>query len=416
MLSVDSGAWAQQPAGQLAHSHAALAVTLALALSALLLRKPGVSSGERRRRHRRRRAAQADASAALADAAAAKAVLAEDPCAVPLLVEARGASTRHSTDSWRRALPRRATPAARADPARRAELEERVLRPRAGRAAVEIVSRTWELPKPKAVTLLVHGLNGHARHASNMWTAHTLLNAGFSVVALDVEGHGLSGGVRGFVPNIEQDVAGDVAHLLLRTRARYPTLPLFLMGNSMGGLSAALSALALQRDGPRAGALLSGVVLQCPLIRTAKPPSRLMQLAASALAVVAPKLPLLPPPPAAAAAAAARMSLLADELCYSGRLRVGTGLALLRASANLASRLADWNVPLLLQHGLDDALVAPHGSRELLAAAAATDKTLIEYQAGHNLLAEPATLHAVRKDYLQWLETRADASWASSML
>ena len=63
------------------------------------------------------------------------------------------------------------------------------------------------------------------------------------------------------------------------------------------------------------------------------------------------------------------------------------------------SRLHDWN-----------------GSRELLAAAATADKTLIEYDAGHNLLAEERTLHAVRRDYLQWLETRADASWASSML
>ena len=307
-------------------------------------------------------------------------------------------------------------PALTASRARTAEYEERVLRPRAGRAAVEIVSRTWELPKAKAVTLLVHGLNGHARHASNMWTAHSLLNAGFTVVALDVEGHGLSGGVRGFVPDIETAVAGDVVAILLRTRARYPALPLFLMGNSMGGLSAALSALALQRDGPRGCALLSGVVLQCPLIRTAKPPGRLMQLAASALAAVAPKLPLLPPPPAAAASMAARMALLSDRLCYSGRLRVGTGVALLRASASLAAKLGEWNVPLLLQHGLDDKLVAPHGSRELLAAAASADKTLIEYQAGHNLLAEPGTLHAVRRDYLQWLEARTDASWASSML
>lgn len=291
-----------------------------------------------------------------------------------------------------------------------------MLRPRPGRAAVEISTRSWELRKPKAVTLLIHGLNGHGRHSSNLWTANSLLNAGFTVVAIDVEGHGLSGGVRGFVPDIETAVAGDVVAVLLRTRARYPTLPLFLMGNSMGGLSAALSALALQRNGPRGGALLSGVVLQCPLIRTAKPPGRLMRLAAATLAAVFPKLPLLPPPPAAAAAAAARIALLADELCYSGRLRVGTGLALLRASASLAARLSDWDVPLLLQHGLDDAVVAPHGSRELLAAASSADKTLIEYQAGHNLLAEPATLHAVRRDYLQWLETRADASWASSML
>jgi hypothetical protein len=69
------------------HSHAALAVTLALALSTLLLRRPGSEEHlqHRRRRHQRR------STAASSDSAAHAASVAIDPCAVELLAEARGA-------------------------------------------------------------------------------------------------------------------------------------------------------------------------------------------------------------------------------------------------------------------------------------------------------------------------------------
>jgi alpha-beta hydrolase superfamily lysophospholipase len=299
-----------------------------------------------------------------------------------------------------------------------------LLRPRRGRAAVPIHVRTWELSGAKGIILLVHGLNGHSLHRSNLWTAHSLLNAGFTVVALDIEGHGRSGGVRGLLPGLETDVAGDLAALLALLRRRYAAAPLFLMGTSMGGLSAALTALSVQHAGP-AAALLSGVVLQCPLIRTAAQPGRLTQLLARALSLVAPGLPLLShkagagaAPGSAVEAAVERSKMLADGLCYTGAMRIGTGLALLRGAAHLAGRLSELRLPLLLQHGSADALVAPRGSAELLQAAASGDKTLIVYDgASHNLLAEaPATLHAVRQDYLAWLDARLDASAASAAL
>ncbi len=313
-----------------------------------------------------------------------------------------------------------------------AELSDITLRPRRGRPPVPIFSRTWQLPpsRASAVVLLVHGLNGHSGHDSNLWTAHSLVNRGFTVVAIDVEGHGRSGGQRALVSDFETDVAGDIAALLLRTRERYPHKPLFLMGNSMGGLSAALTALAVQHDtvAPLHGAdaalpamaLLAGVVLQCPLIRPAKVPPRAMQAAARMLAWLAPHLPLLPHAAGAgsAAAAAVRKRMLADDLCYSGWMRIGTGLALQRGAAHLASRLEDMALPLLLQHGSLDPLVAHRGSAELVARAASCDKTLITYSdAGHNLLHEaPATLQRVRADYLDWLEARVDASAASAGL
>lgn len=49
-------------------------------------------------------------------------------------------------------------------------------RPRKRGGHVLIFSRTWEVDNAGPVILLVHGLNGHGAHDSNVWTAHSLVN------------------------------------------------------------------------------------------------------------------------------------------------------------------------------------------------------------------------------------------------
>jgi alpha-beta hydrolase superfamily lysophospholipase len=266
--------------------------------------------------------------------------------------------------------------------------------------------------------VLLHGLNGHGAGGSNVNTAHHLLNSGYSVVALDLEGHGRSSGTKGFLPQLEA-AAVDVVALLKELNIEFPSLPVFLMGISMGGLTATLAALAVQDSGER---LLSGVVLQCPLLRFAQPPPPLLASLIALLARIAPRLAIFPHRAGrgskGAIAARVRAAMVADPLSYSGRLRVGTALALHRAAKHATSRLPELRIPFLVQHGDSDPLVALAGSQLLAATARAVDKQLAVYAgAGHNLQNEaPATLESVRRDYLEWIEARVDASWLSSGL
>jgi len=266
---------------------------------------------------------------------------------------------------------------------------------------------------------LLHGLNGHGAAGANRNTAHHLLNSGFHVAALDLEGHGRSSGTRGYVQSLEL-AAGDVVALLVRVKKEFPGQPIFLMGISMGGLTATLAALAVQDSGLHS--LLSGVVLQCPLILFSRPPPRLLASALALLGRFAPQLPLLPHRAgrgsSAAVAARVRAAMVADPLSYSGRMRVGTALALHRAAKVAAARLGELSIPFLVQHGDEDPLVALEGSLLLAAKARAADKRLAVYEhAGHNLQNEaPDTLARVRGDYIDWMESRVEASWMSSQL
>jgi acylglycerol lipase len=99
---------------------------------------------------------------------------------------------------------------------------------------LRIYYRGWEVQAPRAALVIVHGLGEH----SGRWErfAMTMAGYGYSCYALDLRGHGLSDGRRGHARSFDallQDVdrfRREVEGLL------DDQVPLFLLGQSMGGL------------------------------------------------------------------------------------------------------------------------------------------------------------------------------------
>lgn len=88
---------------------------------------------------------------------------------------------------------------------------------------------------PRGVVLLVHGLGEHAGRYDHL--ANSLSNWGFMVCAYDQRGHGESSGVPGTLPT-RTALLDDLAEVVQETRQQYATLPLILLGHSLGGLVA----------------------------------------------------------------------------------------------------------------------------------------------------------------------------------
>jgi alpha-beta hydrolase superfamily lysophospholipase len=99
--------------------------------------------------------------------------------------------------------------------------------------------RRWPAPaESRGTVLIVHGLGDHSgRHAG---LAEALAEAGFDVVAGDLSGHGLASGTRGHIDRWG-DLLSDVDSWW---RAAGTPEPLFVLGESMGGLVALDWALA----------------------------------------------------------------------------------------------------------------------------------------------------------------------------
>src|SRR5262245_17796575 len=109
-----------------------------------------------------------------------------------------------------------------------------------------------------AVICLVHGLGEHSGRYSNLATA--LTDSGYALMAFDHRGHGKSQGPRGHTPSYDT-LMDDIGRMLDEAAARFPNLPRFIYGHSMGG-NLALNYV-LRRRPELAGAIASG-----PWLRT----------------------------------------------------------------------------------------------------------------------------------------------------
>src|SRR5262245_44090153 len=100
--------------------------------------------------------------------------------------------------------------------------------------------RTW-LPEgtPRAVVVLVHGLKAHS--GLYEWPATEMAKAGFAVYALDLRGHGKSGGAPLFAETMGKYV-DDVRVVVKLAKMRH-SQPVFMLGHSAGGVVACSYAL-----------------------------------------------------------------------------------------------------------------------------------------------------------------------------
>jgi len=274
-----------------------------------------------------------------------------------------------------------------------------------GGTPVRLFRRSWApAGPPRGTIILVHGLGEHSGRYEHV--ARRLTERGFSVHAIDHEGHGRSDGRRGHVDRFSHYLDG-VEALLDAVREEEGDRPRFLLGHSMGGLVSALFLL-------RHAAEFEGCVLSGPLVTSdAEPPAPLMLLN-RLLSVVAPRLGILK----LDATAVSRdpdvvAAYIADPLVHSGKVTTRLVNELFVAAATLLDSANRIELPLLLLHGEADRLTSPEGSKRLHALLGSEDKTIRLYPGlYHEIFNEPEK-DAVLDEALDWLERHLPRAQAS---
>jgi alpha-beta hydrolase superfamily lysophospholipase len=209
-----------------------------------------------------------------------------------------------------------------------------------------LAARAWVSPdtEPTWLAVLVHGYGEHLGRYERV--AADLVAAGAVVYGADHRGHGGSSGERVLIDDYA-GVVEDVHRLITQARTAYRTLPLVLIGHSMGGLIAA--RYAQTHPGDLAGLVLSGPVL-----------GHWQALHDLAAAEEIPDTPIDPDTlsrdPAVGAA------YVADPLVWHGPFRRTTVEAMLRELERAREAGSVDALPLLWLHGSDDALVPVDGT------------------------------------------------------
>ena len=106
--------------------------------------------------------------------------------------------------------------------------------------------RAWWMPakSARAVLIFVHGgnINRRERYAGGLELAQFFTGRGVTVLAPDMRNHGESGTARGGKITLGIDESLDVRGAIDYAAKRAPGLPIYVMGDSMGGAAAIFAA------------------------------------------------------------------------------------------------------------------------------------------------------------------------------
>jgi acylglycerol lipase len=267
-----------------------------------------------------------------------------------------------------------------------------------GVGGVRIVYDVWEPESdPRGVVVLCHGYAEHARRYDHV--AQRFGDAGLVVYAIDLRGHGRSGGKRVYLRDISE-YTEDFHTLVGIAAAEYPELKRVVLGHSMGG--GVVFAYGVEHPDDYAAMVLSG-----PAVDAQDGVSPVMMVLANTLGRIVPGLPVENLP---ADAVSRDPEVVAayenDPLVHHGRLPAGIAKALIAVGETMPQRAAAITAPLLVVHGEEDKLIPVKGSRHLMECVGSKDKELKVYpKLYHEVFNEPEQAE-VLDDVVSWIEAR----------
>jgi alpha-beta hydrolase superfamily lysophospholipase len=225
----------------------------------------------------------------------------------------------------------------------------------------------WSADDPRCIVLIAHGYGEHAGRYEHV--AQRLVDdLGAAVYAPDHRGHGRTDGATGLVADGEA-ITTDLHDVAVAASAEHPSLPVALIGHSMGGLIAT-------RYAQRFGSELVALVISSPAIADNPGFRQLLQMD---------PIPEIPIDPAVLSRdPAVGEAYAADELVYHGPFQRATLEQLFEGVDRVAEGPSLGELPTLWIHGSDDQLVPLELTRPAIDHIRGSDFTEKIYEGGRH--------------------------------
>jgi acylglycerol lipase len=259
-----------------------------------------------------------------------------------------------------------------------------------------IFYRSWIINgKPKGIVLIVHGLNSHSGYYQNFATQ--LNENNYEVYAIDLLGRGKSDGERYYISDYKEIIA-DIDLLLNIAKSTHPTVPIFLLGHSAGGVFASVYTVSHQTK-------LKGLISESFAFQVPAPGFALAVI--KFLSHIIPHTRLVKLNNADFSrdkSIVERMNN--DPLLANEKQPTKTMQQLLLAAEYLKKEMSEIRLPLLILHGTADKATEPSGSKYFMEHASSTDKQLKLYEGHYHDLLNDKYNGIIIKDIIRWLNER----------
>jgi alpha-beta hydrolase superfamily lysophospholipase len=250
---------------------------------------------------------------------------------------------------------------------------------------------------PRAIVVLSHGVAEHAGRYRHL--AEALVARGFGFVGHDHRGHGRSAGTRVFVERFAE-YAEDLEMAVRRAKERFPGVPVFVFGHSMGGLIA-IDHLLRYPDA------VSGAVLSGPGVEVGVKVPAWKDTLARVMSKLWPKLAVPTGIPAADISRdPATVKAYESDPLVTKKATARWYTEFLDTQARAFALASSIHTPLLVIWGGRDRLVNPNGIARWFESVGSADRTAIPYpELFHEVINEPER-GVVIGDIIRWLEAR----------
>ena len=253
----------------------------------------------------------------------------------------------------------------------------------------------WEPDaSPKAVIGLVHGIGEHFGRYAHV--GRTLTDAGYVLAGYDLRGHGKSTGPRGHTSSYAA-LMEDIGAFLSMLAQKYPGLPLFLYGHSMGG-NQVINYVLRRRPA------LKGLIATSPWLRLSFEPPRIKVALARFMNKFFPAF--VQPSGLDTAGLSHDEAVIQhyeNDALNHDKVSARLFISMYEAGLWALDHAAELPLPLLLMHGGADPIASPEGSRQF--SAKAGDKVTLKIWDGlyHEIHNEPEQ-DEVFKVMVAWLD------------
>ena len=254
------------------------------------------------------------------------------------------------------------------------------------------------LVPPSAKIVLVHGFGTHSDSLHFRYLRDHLTGEGFAVYGYDLRGFGRSGGRRAYVHRW-RDFREDLRLFVSAVERDGATVPLFLLGVSLGGLIAVNYALH-KSDGIR------GVIAMSPALDASGVPAW-RRILVRGLANILPKLALktgldvtlLTRDPEA------QRAFLSDPLLEK-KMTLRLASEIIAAMAETTEMLPHLKPALLVLHGSADVIIPPVAGKRLHALAGCADKEFRLFEGAFHILSMETNREEVFDCINYWIAQR----------